>query len=641
MNKQKLFGLLLACSLGAVLLAPAQFQDIRRGTGGGSTTTATVTNAVNTINGDGTANQTLELNFANTNAPGTLTTSGGTHTFSLHTNIADWARWGTNIIGTLAGSITTQIAAEAQARSDADTAEASARHTSSQNLSNIVATLASTAQLNAASNYLYGLINSGGITASEGTNIARFFATNSSTITSNALLSVINTLSNNTWAALSYLTNNSGGSITTNMHVAWITNLFAVNATFDQFNATTLVISNWLSTSGPFTNAGPTYLTDIDGTGRNLHIAADGKLSRTNITASGGSSSFTESNLVISSTNNTLLDVGSFDRFTVRLLTNATLTFTNASSLAKRARVVLQQDTNGQRSVAWANAGGLLQTNASLVVTTNANALDLLEVEPSLFSSNLLVWWPQNFLPRVAFTNDLAGGGGGGGGGDYTNNLTLWVNADHLGLTEGAAIASFTESSPSNRTFYSQNADAVYRASAVNGHAAIEVDGARGFTNANAKAGFFADAGNNKVTMFALLKQTGAIPNNQLFMVPDVDSGSQLVLYATYIDTFYWDAPQASARVSAAQPVDWDDGWHVLQVMRDGATSIIVVDGVVIASGTGLSGNFSSNSGTFWLFGQYGVRWAGQLAELRIYNEAISISNSNSVFTALKTKGGL
>lgn len=48
-----------------------------------------------------------------------------------------------------------------------------------------------TAQLNAASNILYGFITGGGISAGVATNIAEYFATNSSAITSNALLSLM------------------------------------------------------------------------------------------------------------------------------------------------------------------------------------------------------------------------------------------------------------------------------------------------------------------------------------------------------------------------------------------------------------------------------------------------------------------
>ncbi len=116
---------------------------------------------------------------------------------------------------------------------------------------------------------------------------------------------------------------------------------------------------------------------------------------------------FGETNVIVSSTAVVLLDLAQFTLFKISLLTNATFIFTNVGAGLQRAQCVIQQDTNGQRTTAWSVAGGLIQTNASLQATTNANALDILEVSSSYFSTNLLAWWPQNFQPRVAFTNSL------------------------------------------------------------------------------------------------------------------------------------------------------------------------------------------------------------------------------------------
>ena len=125
---------------------------------------------------------------------------------------------------------------------------------------------------------------------------------------------------------------------------------------------------------------------------------------------SGGSSSFNETNITVSTTNEIVIDVSAFDVVKVKLLTNLnTLTISNVSTMGKRAQVYFQQDTNGTRTIANNRvAGGLLQTNANLQPTTNANALDMLEIMPGLFSSNAIAWWPQNFQPRVAFTNSLS-----------------------------------------------------------------------------------------------------------------------------------------------------------------------------------------------------------------------------------------
>lgn len=157
-----------------------------------------------------------------------------------------------------------------------------------------------------------------------------------------------------------------------------------------------------------------------------------GEVIVTNTCTGGISGADTVSNITVSATANVLLDFAAANVFKLKLLTNANYIFTNQSSLNRRGKVYFQQDTNGQRLVTQSVAGGLLQTNANMQPTTNANALDLLEVEQGFFTTNLLAWWPQNFQPRVAFTNSLADGGGGGGGGGISDDFNR-SNNDSLG----------------------------------------------------------------------------------------------------------------------------------------------------------------------------------------------------------------
>lgn len=116
------------------------------------------------------------------------------------------------------------------------------------------------------------------------------------------------------------------------------------------------------------------------------------------------------SNITVSATNNVMLDFGAANIFKLMLLTNWTETFTNVTSLTKKGYVYYQQDTNGNRMLNnYYVAGGLLQTNAAqnMQPTTNASALDLLELMPGFFTTNLIAWWPQDFQPRIKFTNSL------------------------------------------------------------------------------------------------------------------------------------------------------------------------------------------------------------------------------------------
>ncbi len=130
----------------------------------------------------------------------------------------------------------------------------------------------------------------------------------------------------------------------------------------------------------------------------------------------GGSLSTVTSNLWITtaSTMPVLVDLSKANIWKLLLSTNASILFTNQPVSLLRANVLLKQDTNGQRVVTFALSGGLLETNSSLTVTTNANALDVLELASGYESTNLVAWWPKDMLPRIPSGVGTTSGGGGG-----------------------------------------------------------------------------------------------------------------------------------------------------------------------------------------------------------------------------------
>ena len=158
-------------------------------------------------------------------------------------------------------------------------------------------------------------------------------------------------------------------------------------------------------------------LAIIPGTG--LQLATNGNGTSTlNVTVTSGSSVFAVTNIFITNSTPVLLDFASFNVFKLWVETNVAWITTNSTSLTQKAYIYYHNDTNGGWALnSFANAGGLVATNANMQFTTNASALDLLEIMPGFWSTNILAYWPQNFQPRQAFTNSLSGGGGGGGGG--------------------------------------------------------------------------------------------------------------------------------------------------------------------------------------------------------------------------------
>ncbi len=193
------------------------------------------------------------------------------------------------------------------------------------------------------------------------------------------------------------------------------------------------------------------YSVKSDGTMVNLENAV------------GGSSSFTSTNVYVNSTANIVLDLAGYDLFRVHMLTNATIVFSNVTSLTRRAQVYFQQDTNGTRNLtAYSAVGGVVQTNATMVLTTNASAVDLLEVMPGFFTTNLFVWWPQNFQPRIGYTNSLASAScatadttldhdqllEGYGAGGAENTWLSWVNVDVATYDQNFDTSALTTGKP-------------------------------------------------------------------------------------------------------------------------------------------------------------------------------------------------
>jgi hypothetical protein len=285
-------------------------------------------------------------------------------------------------------------------------------------------------ELLAASNYLFSVSGGGGSTTNITTNHVTSYFQNFFPKTH---LAYDLGATNNYWRSL-YASNIYG--INLNLDELYVNDLVVTNSTGDGFvvfsNSPNLfapviagdaVADQWTIFDALYVmNTTEETLLAVDSSKQVMSVNIGSGLSydtgtRTlSATGGGGSSSFNTTNIYVTNTAPIVVKVADFDRAVVHLMTNAHLTFTNVNSLARRFRLLLQQDTNGQRSVTFSNATGLLQTNASLVVTTNANALDVLEGEPSFFPTNVFVWWPQNLQPRVAFTNSLAGSGVGGGG---------------------------------------------------------------------------------------------------------------------------------------------------------------------------------------------------------------------------------
>lgn len=373
-------------------------------------------------------------------------------------------------------------------------------------------------------------------------------------------------------------------------------------------------------------------------------IGATGTVSGTRFTGSvpgtggsggGGGSESVETNITVSTTNNIVLDLNVANIFRIPVQTNWTYTLSNMASLTTwplhTARVYWYQDTNGQRLLNnYYVDGGLFETNAAdnLQPTTNANAVDIMDIIPAHYPTNAAVRWLRDLQPRTAAQSF-----------SLSNSLAFWMVADDLtGLPDNTQVGRVTNRMASFLSLTNGAAGVIKSNSVVNGHAALYFDGV-GYLVSELGTGWGEYVGAESATIFIVMRQRST--DHQNCVLQWIASGEQIDIYATYDDVLYWEMPNngPSGSISAPQPVTWDDTWHVLELVRGSDTAQILVDGAVVGSGTP-SANFTvGDSGVFWHLGSAnggGTAFNGDIAEVRIYNDAKSSSDRTTIRAALK-----
>jgi hypothetical protein len=167
----------------------------------------------------------------------------------------------------------------------------------------------------------------------------------------------------------------------------------------------------------------------------------------------GGGGALAYTNYYARTTNAFVFDASINQTASIGLLTNSTLILSNANYLtnvsAQAFQINLHQDTNGFRSVpAILVSGGLLRTNGTFTITTNANATDILIGRIDGTRTNVVLSYLTNCSSYVD-TNSLASGGGGGGGGltlvSHTSKggNTTTVTTDAIDTTGANLLIAF------------------------------------------------------------------------------------------------------------------------------------------------------------------------------------------------------
>ncbi|MDP7290872.1 MAG: Ig-like domain-containing protein, partial [Verrucomicrobiota bacterium] len=225
------------------------------------------------------------------------------------------------------------------------------------------------------------------------------------------------------------------------------------------------------------------------------------------------------------------------------------------------------------------------------------------------------------------------------------NGLRLWLDAGE-GLTAGddGMVSAWADRSLFGHDVSQAEAAQQPRlvADAVNSREAVLFDGEDDMLAREDVAGE-ALLSSDSVSVYAVVRQKSQSDVNTALAWEGPDYSNHLALLTSYNNQFLVDHGHASegGRVSAAQPEGWDDAWHVLEFVRDGNQAVVVVDSEALEMGEFEDALEVDVAGRLIVGAVPELAFGGEIAEVLIYNRALSESERGAVRGYLGASYGL
>ena len=218
-------------------------------------------------------------------------------------------------------------------------------------------------------------------------------------------------------------------------------------------------------------------------------------------------------------------------------------------------------------------------------------------------------------------------------------SATFWLRVEDADLTIGTGdrvSAAVNMGSAGAAMDLSQATDAArptFIASEVNGKAVLRFDGADYLSTASVEGSEFLTANQN--VAFLVINQDGADDGNCIFRWQPDDEGNCFRCFSRFVGDIFFDSANATAssgRISDDEPVGWTDTWHILELVRNGTTAEILVDGTSLVTDATMDADIiTSESGQFHLgllAPPTTVVFTGDLAEIIIASGATAVSSA-------------
>ena len=145
----------------------------------------------------------------------------------------------------------------------------------------------------------------------------------------------------------------------------------------------------------------------------------------------------------------------------------------------------------------------------------------------------------------------------------------------------------------------------------------------------------------NSVSLFVVQRQLGSDIRTTTLAWRG-GSEQRLYLHATYDDnlSFQVGNPSAGGNVTTLQPPGWDDAWHVISCHRNGTNGVIRVDGIAVTPPLVFTSEANVDQSADFIVGSdhFGNTFNGDIAEILIFNEVLSVTDRQTVEETLLNK---
>ncbi len=241
---------------------------------------------------------------------------------------------------------------------------------------------------------------------------------------------------------------------------------------------------------------------------------------------------------------------------------------------------------------------------------------------------------PSSVLFKRRLGTPAAGGGGGFDSPDDINGLSLWLHGN-LALDDSDEVATWTDNSPdgNNATQGTAANRPIYKLGEVNG---LDIVRFSGLNDADRLDGTLDAALAQEGTFFIVARETSLETSGYLFSFDNDDAPFDLGFGFGGNSIEQWDG---SSAIEIGTISDSVFNIYALRKSATGPATATWKNGT--AGGTRVSSKNSTSANFFIGNDSGGNPYDGDIAEIIVYDTALSTANLNNVGNYLETKYGL